>query len=70
MSVDLSLGATTKSSNNFELKLAKRAGCKEATKRGNKLKFVADFGGCFGQKNWSIGQPGFGQGKIRIGAAK
>ena len=65
LSVDLPLGATTKSSNNFELKLAKKAGCKGATKRRNQAKLVADFGGCGDQKNWSIEQPGFWARKIR-----
>ena len=65
MSVDLSLGATTKSSNNFESKLAKKAGWKEATKRRNQAKLVADFWELGRSGNWSIGQPDFWAKKVR-----
>ena len=70
MSVDFPLGATTKSSNNFELKLAKKAGCKGATKRRKQAEFVADFGSYCDQKIWALDNRFSRLGRSEFGAAK
>ena len=70
MSVDFPLGATTKSSKNFEVKLAKKAGCKGATKGRKQAKLVADFGAVVIRKIEALNNRVFGQEKSEIGAAK